>query len=203
MRQVEATTQTEAIWREFHERLRAFISRRAPQSADVDDILQEVFVRIHRNLSALRQRDRLPAWIFQITRNAIADHFRSDPRQTEAFSDDFDPAAPPTVGDEDLQRLSELSTCIEPMIAALPEPYREALVMTDLNGLTQREAADRSGLSFSGMKSRVQRARQQLKEVLLECCRIELDRRGGIVDYAPRDDGKSPCGQCGQSEPKS
>jgi RNA polymerase sigma-70 factor (ECF subfamily) len=93
--------------------------------------------------------------------------------------------------------------CIEPMIAALPEPYREALVMTDLNGITQRDAAERSGLSFSGMKSRVQRARRQLKEVLLECCRIEFDSRGGIVDYAPRDAGKSPCGQCRQSEPKS
>jgi RNA polymerase sigma-70 factor (ECF subfamily) len=197
MRQIEATTQTEAVWREFHERLRAFISRRVRQSADVDDILQEVFVRIHRNLSALRQRDRLPAWIFQITRNAIADHFRSGARQTEAFSDDFDLAEPLTVGDEDLQRLHELSTCIEPMIAALPKTYREALVMTDLNGLTQREAAERSGLSFSGMKSRVQRARQQLKEVLLECCRIEFDCRGGIIDYAQRDAGKSSCGHCG------
>jgi RNA polymerase sigma-70 factor (ECF subfamily) len=165
--------------------------------------MQEVFVRIHRNLNALRQRDRLQAWIFQITRTTIADHFRRDAGQTESFSDDFDPAAPSTVGDEDLQTLRELSTCVEPMIAALPEPYREALVMTDLNGLTQCEAAERSGLSFSGMKSRVQRARQQLKEVLLECCRIEFDCRGGIVDYAPRDAGNSPCGHCGQSEPKS
>jgi RNA polymerase sigma-70 factor (ECF subfamily) len=85
------------------------------------------------------------------------------------------------------------------MIAALPESYREAIRLTDLNGLTQIEAAQRSGISFSGMKSRVQRARRQLKSMLEECCRIEVDRRGGIVDYSVRDASKSPCGPCKRS----
>lgn len=70
------------------------------------------------------------------------------------------------------------------MVATLPSSSRTALVLTDLEGMTQREAAERSGLSLSGMKSRVQRARRQLKETFLECCRIELDRRGGIVDFS-------------------
>jgi RNA polymerase sigma-70 factor (ECF subfamily) len=83
------------------------------------------------------------------------------------------------------------------MIAALPESYREAIQLAEINGLTQLEAARRSGLTFSGMKSRVQRARSQLKDMLLDCCRVELDRRGGILDYAVRDATKCPCGPCG------
>jgi RNA polymerase sigma-70 factor (ECF subfamily) len=194
MNETEPTLETEAIWREFHERLRAFISRRVPRPADVEDILQEVFIRIHRSLDSLYNRERLASWLFQITRNAIVDHLRAGNSHAGVPSDDFDPPAPDHGDDGSEAR--ELSKCIEPMIAALPESYREAIQLADINGLTQLEAAQRSGLTFSGMKSRVQRARRQLKDMLLDCCRVELDRRRGIRDYAVRDISKSPCGRC-------
>lgn len=81
------------------------------------------------------------------------------------------------------------------MIDNLPEPYREAVVLTELEGLTQKELAGRLGISLSGAKSRVQRGRQQLKEMLFDCCRFEFDRRGGVVDCEPR--SKSDCPECG------
>lgn len=196
MNRPEPILETEVIWREFHDRLRAFISRRVPRPTDVEDILQEVFVRIHRSIDSLHNRERLAAWLFQITRNAIVDHFRARNSQVGFQPDDFDPPAPDEGNDQSVA--IELSRCIDPMIAALPETYREAIQLTDINGLTQLEAAQRSGLTFSGMKSRVQRARRQLKDTLLDCCRIELDRRGGIRDYAVRDISKSPCGPCDQ-----
>ena len=195
MSQTESTLETGAIWHEFHERLRAFISRRISRSADVEDVLQEVFIRIHRGVGSLHKRERPAPWLFQITRNAIIDHLRAGKNQAGLQQDDFDPPAPDE-GDDRSDAL-ELSRCIEPMIAALPENYREAIQLTDVNGLIQLEAARRSGLTFSGMKSRVQRARSQLKDMLLDCCRVELDRRGGIRDYAVRDATKSPCGPCG------
>jgi RNA polymerase sigma-70 factor (ECF subfamily) len=194
------TSETEAIWREFHARLRAFVSRRVRRPADVEDVLQEVFVRIHLGIAKVQDRERLPAWIFQITRNAIVDHFRSGGDRSDTDLEDYDAPAPESDGAADLRELEELSTCIEPMIAALPESYREAIRLTDLNGLTQIEAARRSGVSTSGMKSRVQRARRQLREMLEECCRVELDRRGGIVDYSVREEGQSPCGPCKKSD---
>jgi RNA polymerase sigma-70 factor (ECF subfamily) len=198
MNRAEPILETEAIWREFHERLRAFISRRVPRPSDVEDILQEVFIRIHRSVDSLHNRERLASWLFQITRNAIIDHLRAGNSQIDLQPDDFDPPAPDK-GDDGLEAL-ELSRCIEPMIAGLPENYREAIQLTDINGLTQLEAAQHTGLTFSGMKSRVQRARRQLKDMLLDCCRIELDRRGGIRDYTVRDVSKSPCGPCGREE---
>jgi RNA polymerase sigma-70 factor, ECF subfamily len=194
MNTMEQAAKTEALWREFQVRLRAFVSRRVKRPADVEDILQEVFVRIYRHLEAVQQRESLGAWVFQITRNAIADHYRRVSRmKAEGLEKGFEPAAPPeTVG---VRPLREISKCVEPMVAALADHYREALVLADLQGMTQQEAAEQIGLSLSGMKSRVQRARQQLKRMLIECCRVELDRRGGIVDYSLRDPSKSPCAQ--------
>jgi RNA polymerase sigma-70 factor, ECF subfamily len=69
---MEQAAKTEAVWCEFHERLRAFVSRRVKRPVDVEDILQEVFVRIYRKCETVQQRASLPARMFQITRNAIA-----------------------------------------------------------------------------------------------------------------------------------
>ena len=124
MNRPEPTLRTEVVWREFHDRLRAFVSRRVRNQADVDDILQDVFIRIHRGLDSIRQQERLPAWIFKITRNVIIDHFRAETRRTGVDAEDFDPPAPESDDDSDLSELQELSACIEPMIDALPESYR-------------------------------------------------------------------------------
>lgn len=146
-----------------------------------DDIVQEVLVRIHERLPELRDTERLDAWIFQIARNVLADSFRVRQRRDAlaerlAFELDDEP-----VNDEEPDGAAELTPCLEPMIARLAHPYREAIELTELQGVTQVEAARRAGISISGMKSRVQRGREQLKNMLLECCEIELDVRGGVM----------------------
>ena len=187
--------ETEAVWRAFFKPLRAFVLRRVHEAQDTDDILQEVFVRIHRGLGSLRQKDNLPAWLFQITRNAVANHYRSRRERGQPLDADFDTPDAASQHRGEQAGLSELSACLAPMIAALPEKYRDALVMTALSGMTQQEAANRLGVSLSGAKSRVQRGRKQIKDMLLACCRVELDRLGGVVDFAPR--GNGGCGHCG------
>ena len=87
---------------------------------------------------------------------------------------------------------AELAACLEPLLAQLPAIYREALQLTDLDGLTQADAAAHVGLTTSGLKARVQRGRTQLKALLTRCCEIELDRRGGILDYQPHN-GNCAC----------
>jgi RNA polymerase sigma-70 factor (ECF subfamily) len=81
---------------------------------------------------------------------------------------------------------ARLALSLKETVLALPEPHRQALLLTEYEGLNQRELAERLGISFSGAKSRVQRARQKLRSVLQECCHCELDRRGRVVDYYPR-----------------
>ena len=78
--------------------------------------------------------------------------------------------------------------CVRPMIERLPEPYREALLLSEMEGMTQSAVAERLGISTSGAKSRVQRGREQLKAMILQCCHVDLDRRGNVLEYRQRED---------------
>lgn len=159
-----------------------FVSRRVdPQ--DVDDVLQSVFVRIQRGLGTLREGDKLVAWGYQIARNVIVDHMRRRSVRKLEPLDTVRTAA--TVDDVDSSGATELAAILGHFIAMLPEPYREAIQLTEIDGLTQADAARQVGLSLPGMKSRVQRGRAQLRELLEDCCAIERDTRGGIIDVEP------------------
>jgi len=69
------------------------------------------------------------------------------------------------------------------MIENLPDKYKEAILLTELNQLTHKELGESLGISLSGAKSRVQRARKMLKEMLTSCCSLEFDVMGNIIDY--------------------
>lgn len=196
---------TQAIWRQVHDGLRAFVSKRVDGEADVEDILQEVFLRVHRRLDGLKDPRRMVPWLFRITRNAIIDHYRRPARRREVpagLSADLDADEPAMVrpaGGESAdaaQVRSELAGCLRPMIERLPADYRAAVALVELQGLTQQAAAGRLGLSLSGMKSRVQRGRRRLKQMLEACCEIQLDGRRAVADYRVRDSRRNPCGPC-------
>lgn len=201
MNTAQENANSQGVWEDFHGRLRAFVSRRVKQPADAEDVVQEIFLHIHRNLSTVRDEARLPAWIFKIARNAIVDYFRKNARPTETLAEDFDLPALTEEPETDYTALNELAHCLEPMIEALPESYRRAIRLTELSGLAQSEAAKQTGLSVSGMKTRVQRGRRKLKTMLLQCCEIELDNRHGIVAYQRRNGGCGPCASDRQIAP--
>ncbi len=190
------TTETTAIWKDVHTALRGFVAKRVSDHAAADDILQEIFLRVHRRLGDLEDPDRLASWLYQIARHVIVDYYRSPERRREL------PAGSATEMEEAAGLSAEetleasgpaLAGCLRPMLERLPLEYREAVTLVELEGLSQQAAADRLGLSLSGMKSRVQRGRKQLKRMLDDCCVIEVDRRGGIVEYARRDPAADPC----------
>lgn len=80
----------------------------------------------------------------------------------------------------------QIAAFVAGLVDGLPEHYRQAVRLSEIEGHAQREVADRLGLSLSGAKSRVQRGRAILRERLLECCHVELDRRGHVIDFRPR-----------------
>jgi RNA polymerase sigma-70 factor, ECF subfamily len=172
------------VWDDFTAQLRRFITSRVGNETDADDVLQEVFIKIHRGIDRLEDPSKLHAWVFQITRNAIIDYYRKSDYSVDVTSE-FPDVLAEEVGNEEVE--SEVATWLRPMIAELPEKYREALQLIDLQGLTQKELAERLNISVSGAKSRVQRAREKLKKVLLECCHVEVDRRGKVVDWESRE----------------
>ena len=193
----------EARWRELRARLHGFVGRRIGNPEDAEDIVQDVFVRMQRNIDALSSADRLDAWAFRIARNAIIDHYRSPNRHDvtgETAAKAIDGIAADVVGgggpSDDAR--AEIARCIAPMVRGLPNGYRRAIELTELEGLTQAAAAERLGLSVPGAKSRVQRGRARLRARLLRCCEIETDRRGRVIAFETRDGGG--CASCGDEQ---
>lgn len=170
---------------ELRAMLHDFVARRVPPQ-DTEDVLQDVFVRMQRGLGDIRDDQRLAGWMYQVARHAIADHYRRPAVRRERATADF--AELPLVAEveDGSDAPAGLVQAMISFMKALSPEDREALELTDLQGLTQAEAARRLGLSTPGMKSRVQRARARLRDLLDGCCAIEVDARGGIVDCEPR-----------------
>ena len=194
----------EERWRELRTRLAGFVGRRVRNPADAEDIVQDVFVRVQRSIDTLSSADRLDAWAFRIARNSISDHYPV-PYRREVPSGDasetIDRLRADSVEGEAPNDTRVGMSCIAPMVRQLPEAYREAIELIELKGVTQGAAAHRLGLSVSGTKSRVQRGRARLKEMLLRCCEIETDRRGRVVAFETR--SEESCATCadGQRRP--
>ncbi len=177
------TEQTQKIWSTFNSHLKAYILSQIKNEHDAKDVLQDVFLKIHDNLHKLRDFDRLESWIFQITRNKINDYYRlqkknqklTDNIKNEISDDD-------QLTDFDAYSLPD-SSWLKPFVDELPAKYRQALVMTEYENKNQREMADELGLSVPGAKSRVQRARKKIKELILACCHFDFDHYGNVLEY--------------------
>lgn len=173
------TTLISDLWSEHRARLRGYIAKRVRENDAADDILQEVFLKASENLHSLKSGGSIAAWLYRIAANAIVDHYRSRKPWEELPADVAAPEAEPNY-------VAELAKCLEPLIAEMPETYRTALVLSEIEGLPQREVANQLNISLSGAKSRVQRGREKLRRRLLECCKIETGR-SGITGFEPRD----------------
>jgi RNA polymerase sigma-70 factor (ECF subfamily) len=196
-----ADLEHDGIQRELHGRVLGYIRRRVPSREDAEDIAQEVMLRIHRHSADLQHVDRMAPWAYRIAANAIADHYRRSARREvpTGHAGDVTELTPvtasPVCSDPDSEELREaLAGCLAPLIERLPPNHREALVLTEFRGVSQVDASALFGITVSGMKARVQRARAQLRELLLGCCQVELDRRRLVTDIRPR--GRV-CGTCG------
>ncbi len=169
-------------YQDLHAEVRRFVARRVPAEA-VDDLTQDIFLRLHEHAEELRDVDLVAAWLFRIARNAVVDLHRKARRM-----DPFDEGVHDGSSDEGETLNEEVATWIEPMLSVLPGEYAEALRLTELEGLSQKALAERLGISQSGARSRVQRGREMLEQVLRACCTFEIDRRGNIASCTLRED---------------
>jgi len=148
--------------------------------------VQETFVRIYRGLAALSDGERFGAWVYRIAGSAIADHERRRARHPLSRGPETEQAPEPTATSDDDHLDAELAECIALFVARLPSPYREAVTLTELQGLTQKDAAVMLGVSLSGMKSRVQRGRERIRKMFEACCELSVDCRGNVTECRPR-----------------
>ena len=184
--------QLTASWADTLTRVRAFVASRVDDPEVAADITQDVIVRSIAS-GALARVDNPAAWLYRSARNAVIDHYRT--RRAHAPVDELAAWPEPEVDDRPNDATRELSRCLQPLLDQLAPPAREALVRVDVNGQTHQRAARDAGLSLSGMKSRVQRARRELKGLLERCCIVDVDPNGAIADFHRTG---SACG-CGSS----
>lgn len=173
----------ESIWETYQRRLLDFIQRRVGDRMASEDILQDVFLRIYANLPALKDVNRLQSWIYQITRNAIVDYYRAK-RTAQPLPEWL--SEPSVEIEESVEK--ELSCCLLPMIEELPQKYRHAVLLSDIEGVPHNQIAQNQQVSLSAVKSRVQRGRRMLKKMFEDCCRFVYDVRGGLMFYEPKCD---------------
>jgi len=166
------------LWDQFNSELKRFICQKIGHEDYCQDILQELYLKIYINQGKIEKAQNIRAYIFQMAHNALTDHHRRTAKKNSLSVDTIPEQEPAT--EEPVQEYG-LTGCLRSMINTLPEIYSQALILTELDGLTQKQFAEKMGISLSGAKSRVQRAREKLKEEILKCCQYEFDKYGNII----------------------
>ncbi len=169
-------------------KLRGFIRRRVRDQATADDLAQETLLKVYRSRSGLRDGQRLEAWLYRIARTTIADHYR---RQRPGEPLPADLAEETNAGADEVTQV--MTRALRRFLAELPLAYREPVRLAEFEDLPLAKIALRLGLSLTAVKSRVRRGRAMLRKQLQDCCRLEFDRLGKIIDYDRRDPHACAC----------
>lgn len=168
------------VWNKFRNELLNFIKAKVDDEYEAEDILQEVFIKIYRNIEQLDDQAKLKPWLYKITNNTIIDYYRK--RKDSAFQIEEVEGVLGNV-EENANMNDEMLTCLKLFLYELPDKYKEPLEMYEFKGMKHREISEKLNITMSGSKTRIQRAREKLREVLIKCCEIEFDTYGNIVEY--------------------
>lgn len=170
----------EKIWTEFGNQLSGFICKKTGHQDHCHDILQEVSIKIIQNIEKVQKAENIGAYLNRMANNAVIDFYRRESPGIR-FNELEDDIADGSVAVDVTTAIRLADCCLRPMIESLPPLYSEALILTELEGMSQKQLAEKLGISGSGARSRVQRARLMLKEVILNCCQYEFDKYGNII----------------------
>jgi len=174
---------TTLIWNQFQDKLYGFIKSKVNNQEDAKDILQDVFIKIHLKIESLTNPEKLTSWIYQITRNQINDFYRGTKNEVN-LSEGFEIA-----NEQKEDSPYCISSCLEPFTKQLDPKYQQALIETNYGTTSQKEFAEQYGLSYSTAKSRVQRAKKELKEIFMGCCVVQTNQEGQSAEIRNKDCG--------------
>lgn len=171
-------------WPALMDDLRRFVRRRVSDPHVADDIVQDTLTKLAARLGDAPPAGPLHAWVIRVARNAIVDHYRAQRARPASFTEQEHERDAPQRTDR-----GPLLASFRAFIHELPAEQREAVLLTEYEGISQRDLAHRLGVPVSTIKSRVQRGRKRLAKALADCCSFEFDRRGQVVDWQRRPGG--------------
>lgn len=174
----------EELWNTYSAQLKIYILRHVPDSYEAEDILQEVGIRLHKNAYKINEITHVKAWLYRITYHLIVDYFRGA-NKCLSIETINEIAVPVTLESENYNK--ETAECLLKLVEYLPATDQEAIIESDYKGKKQSMLGQKWGLSHSGSKTRIQRARKRLKAVLLSCCEVQSDNAGNIIEFHSKD----------------
>ena len=167
------------VYRNFNSQLSSYVCKKVNHDDACYDIMQELYLKISLQANKISKAKNTEAYITRMAANAVNDFYRRT-RDATVVKENFT-----QVIDEPIEGIDKslvlADCCLLPMIESLPHIYKQALIMTDINGMRQNEYAGMLGLNISAAKSRIQRAREKLKEAILNCCNYKFDKYGNII----------------------
>lgn len=166
---------TTHIWDKFADNVLHFIQKRIERPEDALDVRQEVFMKIHLKSTQLQDTDKMLSWIYQITRNSIHDYYR---HQYKVNQEQEIWAKQIPQKEENTLEQQEIFCCLIPFLEKLPPKYKIVMLLHHQEGLKQNQIAEKLNISVSGVKSRIQRAREILKSQFTVCCGYHLGKDG-------------------------
>jgi len=171
----------EMIWDMYHKKLMHYIAKKVSDPHEAEDILQEVSLRLIKNERKMNELDSIEAWLFRVTKNTIIDYYRR--KAKTIYVDDFESLRTTASNEVELENYNlETASCMLKLTDFLPATYKEAVIESDYKGIKQTTLGEKWQLSHSGTKNRVQRARKKLKETLYQCCDVQSDKKGNIIE---------------------
>lgn len=185
-----------AAWHDLGDRLRVYVSRRV-NPGDADDVVQSVMVKLLERRGDIGA-DSVRAWLFAVTRNAVAEYYRQ--HRPSIDLDTFGDVPARESADPADRTIGDLTDCLAPMLRMLSESDAEVLKRIDLEGEAQTALAATLGVPLSTVKSRVQRARTKLRDAFDACCAIERARNGVPIAFEPRASCPPTCANDGSSD---
>jgi len=174
----------EEIWTSYSSKLKAYIMKHVSDKYEAEDILQEVGIRIQKNASKIKDIANVEAWLYKIAYNLIVDYYRGANKYS--LIEDINKISVPVTPEQENYN-KETAECLLNLVEYLPATYKEAIIESDYKGKKQSILGRKWGLSNSGSKTRIQRARKKLKAVLLNCCEVKLDNAGNIIEFRNKD----------------
>ncbi|HYJ63354.1 MAG TPA: sigma-70 family RNA polymerase sigma factor [Parafilimonas sp.] len=172
---MKAFLSTSQIWEEHSEKLKAFICIKVNGDEHCHDILHDVFLKIKEKEERLKWIEQPATYIIKMAQNAVIDYYRSQKKAALLLQDDYAETA------EEFSEIQLADCCLLSFIKALPPLYSQALLLTEFEGVSQKQLSEKLGISYTGAKSRVQRAKKMLKQAILNCCPYQFDKYGNIV----------------------
>jgi len=178
----------ELIWKDYHDKLLSFIQKRVNDNNMSEDILQDVFLKILTKINTLKDSSRLRSWLYQVTRNAISDYYRDKKKADNIPVSSFD-----LESENEDNIMKEVESWVGCLIKGLPDIYCEAVELSEIEGIPQKDIAKKLNISYPNARSRVQRGRNMLKNKLTECCLFNVDVYGNILDYRGKNNNRGNC----------